>query len=628
MKDFDYNKYYAIGTVDVSYQGNSNGQINVCGYTDGSVFHQLSKQEAKELFPPRGRVFCYNLKRDYHNYQGELVQIEVVPNEKEGDNLDAFVWNFSELNVIGSKIQKIKGQIGSDGDYNYQILEQNGLLNPEEDIYFQSGNKIFHIEAKTTPRLLSYYNLEDFYTITTDTAASYIYDEAGLPVKSGEVDCTNDSQLVEWLFNKVLEGTDLSNLLNGDKETILGAAKVFLLRTKIDPKIIESRMERLSNLLVVYNITLQGLKNIANTPWLKATVDNAIRLYKDDYLTDIINDNKEKLAQIKKEHQEAIAAEQEYFDNEMKKIKDTLEINEKDYEDSLQKMYQRTEDAKKTLNITLSELDEKKLLLKDAEDTYNSIIEKKDDIIKEFSIIKEVLVDCRTPKTESSYTRKYDLEEISYTDTPLPMYRGINRNIENCLQEFYGTAKGANNIGELLLKYNALLVPDLKKLMTIITATGKCAYMTVYVSVAWKSFFDLWDNGLSHIVEKCYEQPEKMHYLVLRNINLTYLPNYLQPIFDMQMGLTSVFPGTQIEFPNNLRLLCTATADDVIPMTKDSLQYIGCLEKTEDLSKKEFRPIQNASEKLKGFLDPILLIKNSDSINNDVENHFEDYING
>ena len=58
MKEFDYNKYYAVGTVDVSYQGNNNGQIIVCGYSDGSRFVQLDKQQAKDLFHLKEEFFA------------------------------------------------------------------------------------------------------------------------------------------------------------------------------------------------------------------------------------------------------------------------------------------------------------------------------------------------------------------------------------------------------------------------------------------------------------------------------------------------------------------------------------------------------------------------------------------
>ena len=162
--------------------------------------------------------------------------------------------------------------------------------------------------------------------------------------------------------------------------------------------------------------------------------------------------------------------------------------------------------------------------------------------------------------------------------------------------------------------------------MSVIYATGRCRYITSYVSVSWKSFSDLWENGLVQIIDSCKRNPQDIHYLVLRNINLSYTPNYLQPLLDAQRGFVNTLPNSSEVYPANLKVLMTATEDDVIPLTKDSLQYIGCV------SKKDFTPTtiirKPKIEGLVGYLDAELLTSENPNIE-EVSRHncIEDYIN-
>ena len=105
-------------------------------------------------------------------------------------------------------------------------------------------------------------------------------------------------------------------------------------------------------------------------------------------------------------------------------------------------------------------------------------------------------------------------------------------------------------------------------------------YITEYVSAKWKSFDDLWNNGLAFIVNQCLEDTATMHFLLLQNINITYLPNILQPIVDLQKGIISRFPATNKKFPNKLRILCTVADEELIPMSESILKNVGCIDRT------------------------------------------------
>jgi hypothetical protein len=151
----------------------------------------------------------------------------------------------------------------------------------------------------------------------------------------------------------------------------------------------------------------------------------------------------------------------------------------------------------------------------------------------------------------------------------------------------------------------------------------KCRYSLEYVSATWKSFDDLWQNGLGQMVDECDKNGDVMHFLILQNINLTYLPNYMMPLIDIQRDITSTFPGTNIKFPDNLRIICTLVDDNVMPLAESCIKHIGCIDKTIE---KDFygRIIAPESTNI-GYLSPKLLKEEGKTLKN-VPNYYKKYL--
>lgn len=147
--------------------------------------------------------------------------------------------------------------------------------------------------------------------------------------------------------------------------------------------------------------------------------------------------------------------------------------------------------------------------------------------------------------------------------------------------------------------------------------------MTEYVSAKWASFDDLWNNGLAYIVGKSNEEPETIHFLLLQNINLSYLPNYLQPLADLQKGLITKFPATDIPLPKNFRILCTVAEDELITMPASVLKHFGCIDKAcqFDISSAMIM----ADDANLGYLTPEELIREGRQ-DFELHNMFEQYI--
>lgn len=158
-----------------------------------------------------------------------------------------------------------------------------------------------------------------------------------------------------------------------------------------------------------------------------------------------------------------------------------------------------------------------------------------------------------------------------------PALQPFRKNIESYLISSKAVMVSLDELITRLAKNNVILLPDVKTLNALMNATGKCKYVVEYVGVDWKSFKDLWGNGLASLVDSCYQNNTVIHFLVLRNINMSFVPTYLQPIFDMENGLLTFFPETHTKFPENLKILCTRASESVVPLTQNVLENFGCV---------------------------------------------------
>ena len=152
------------------------------------------------------------------------------------------------------------------------------------------------------------------------------------------------------------------------------------------------------------------------------------------------------------------------------------------------------------------------------------------------------------------------------------------------------------------------------------------SYSIQYVTPEWRSFSNVWNNGLNTMIHSCISNPDIIHYYILENINMSYLPCYLQPIVDISMGLRINFPNTEIIFPDNLRLLLTSTAEEGLPLAQQSIRYFGCLQNDDyTIDEKKENLYSNEKSDKTGYLKADML-KNMRSISPIPSNEYLSYI--
>ena len=625
MNSFDYTNNKIVGYVDIL--PNSNANIEVVGYCDfQNDFHKLSEAEIVDLFPPRGRVFAHNFANRHYDLKGQLACISVKPNEKEGDYLDNYIWDKSEdVYEFSYKISTVRGIINEDGENNYNVFVDNDLIESPIERFVSSENRIYHIKAESQERIVSYWN-EDSLDIILTRGKKFIAGYS-LPDYDGAIDITTDDQLIEWYINKILKKKWSEILKEQSFKHIEPYVKETLLSLKgLPSSVMESRMERLKHINLNFMLTLDELQTISDSPWLSNAIDKSIARYKKEYLKDILANNEEELSRINEEHQRQIENTQKELESILLAEKESHDQKVKELKLEENNIIEGIDNKKLDLEILEESIESKTNELSELKEKLASMEARKSSIVEDFAVIRDVLSLGGFSKTnnQESVSSTFAMEYIDNVDSESIMFQAYKKSLENNFKINNIPHGTSSTIGDLLAAYNILLVPDVAIAKSIVAAAQKCFFMTEYVSANWKSFDDMWNEGFGFVVEHCMDNKDIMHFLILQNINLTYLPNYLQPLIDLQNGSIEKFPKYGVSFPENMRVICTITEDEVIPLNEKCLKYIGCVD-PKGFDKEYYGKFTPAVDSKCGFLSASLLI-DARSKSKNVPNFYKDYL--
>ncbi len=601
---FEIENHRLVGYVDFlpgKQSGKYNASIVVLGFIDEQfVIHKFATSEAKKLFPPKGTVFAPNFDRNYKPQSGLFVSFyPQLAFDSSGDK-DKYIIYYEEcIDVVGKRLLVIPQFLTDDGGDNYLILDNNGIISSKEELFVKSGTRIYHYKpGKTIHRLLPWWHESNVDTLSYN-GRSIVINNGGNHPYDGQIDLTTDEQLITWFFDKVL-APKWDEIWEGGKfQDISSALREVFAGSNLPSSIIESRISRLITLSQTFNLESGKVKLIANSPWLRKSIEKTINENKASFFREYASEMSAEIDELEKKHREEIEQRREQLQREYNRLSAEhkekiikLEQKHAEYEAGIKDALSELESLQKELLLKQSETERIDALLKDA-------IERKEAIVKDFAVVRDVL-GINTLRTETSIrcttSEKSTVESMDLTNVAMPKYKAFNKAIDNNLK--HNNIKGVKPsvITGLLANYNVLLVPHSLLINIILYATGKCQYIIEPVEVSWKTFDDLWQNGLSEIVSMSFESPDMMHYLILQNINMSYLPTYMQPLINMENGLSCFFPHTQIPFPRNLKVLCTITDEEVIPLSKQCLSRIGCIDKNS---------IEETGNKSSPFMDEI-----------------------
>lgn len=622
MTEFDYNDNKVVGYVDFIFN-TSNAKIEVVGYTDWrNEFHRLTDKESIDLFPPKGKIFAYNFAERHYETRGTLVCISVMETKKDEDGYDAYVWNMSNgVDEYGSVVRKLKTEFTANGQYNYNILKENDLLNIERDTLVSSGGLVYLIKADAQDRLVPYWKESSLETLTVHGKLFV----TGHPKngEDGKIDITTDEQLLEWYLKNILKknwGEIFEQKTFRNVEPLLRDA--FSVSKGLDGLVVGSRIKRLTHINRAVTLSFEELNELKTLPWLRDSIEQSISIYKDAFLKDVEEEKAKELQEIRDRYDMEILVAKENVEKEKKDLERQTKETNKIFLSKQVEYEKLLNDKKFEADLIDETIQSKKKDISVLEESISRLEKRKDEIIDDFSVVREVLGANHAVRSIGVST-SFSMEDLQIAENATPVYQAYVKSIENTLKANHISHIHATKIGQLLIAFNTILVPDAAIAKVIITASMKCRYLVEYVSATWKSFTDLWENGLGYVVEECRKNKDLMHFLLLQNINLTYLPNYMMPLIDIQRGVISKFPNTGNPFPNNLRILCTITKDEVMPLSGDCLRYIGCVDKS--ISKEYFDKIIIPEDSGIGYLTPLVLADAHD-LAKDVSNYYKDYL--
>ena len=624
MTEFEYEENKVVGYVDFT-PGNPNAKIEVVGYVDWrNNFTQLKESEIQKLFPPFGKVFAHNFAEKFYDTKGTLVCISVIPNEKVGEGFYAFVWNKSGgVYEFGARVKRLKGSFTANGQYNYTLLQENNLLDVDHDTFVTSGGSIYLIKADSQERLISYWKDGSLNTITVN-GKLFVTDI----VKGGEdgkIDITTDEQLLEWYMKNVLKknwGQVFEEKTFRNVEPLLRDA--FAVSKGLDGLVLSSRIKRLTHINRAITLSFDQMKELKTLPWLKDSIEQSISALKNEYLKEVESEKANELQEIRERYEMEILVEKEKAEDSKKKLKEDIDGLSDEYKSKQAEQDKILQDKKIKADLIEESIKEKKKDLTSLEASIKRLEKRKDEIIEDFSIVKDVLGVNASTVYQDRLDKKNSVEDINLSDEPVPVYQAFIKSLENTLKANRLGHTSAAEIAHQLAFFRILLVPDVAIAKVIAVACMKCRYLLEYVSATWKSFDDLWQNGFGQIVDECNNNKNMLHFLFLENINLNYLPNYMMPLIDIQKNITSKIPGTDIIFPDNLRIICTMDNGEVMPLPANCLKHIGCVDKA--IEKDYYGRIEAPENTNIGYLTPQVLKGEKMSVKN-VPNYYAVYIN-
>ncbi len=616
MDTFDFEKYDVIGFVQKPGVNKDHSTITVMGIIDKSsdLYIPLKYSEKLALFPTKGCIFAYGMFTKHPDWTGECVRIEVKPNNstKVIKDRDDFIWNWSNIeSIFAEKAVKLKDSLGQNGEENHNLLQSAGVLGTEKTKFVISGENLY--EIKPSSRLASYWNLSDVRDNLLECNGHYFVYKGIEKTESGKIDLTSDSQLIDWYKKKILKKE--WSIIHESKsfEAVDDIVKGTLQKTNIPSNIYESRLSRITSMSHNIDLTFEELEDLGTSQWFKDAVQEAMDKSIERYIERLNDSRKDIIDKLRKEHSEEerkleeehllkMESEKERFNKVKQQLEDSLSLKKDtivDLDNTISKMTAEKDAILKKTKDNLASIEAE---IKSKKNELERIESRKDSLVEDFGVIHDVLSMCNI--SDAKKHTKPTIETIDVGDTDAyPAIQPFRKNLESYLIRSKAVMISLDELITRLAKNNVILLPDIKTLTSLMNATRKCRYLAEYVGVDWKSFEDLWDNGLESIVDSCFQHNSIIHYLVLRNINMSYVPVYLQPIFDMENGLLTFFPGTHTKFPENLKILCTRTSEMVIPITENALENFGCVAPIE-------REVNHTDENIRlipGYMTPSMM---------------------
>lgn len=508
-------------------------KIKVCGLisNDNSIL-KPTFDELKLLFPPSGFVFEYRFFNNYNFELGDIIEFwtdEIRSTRDDWDKIKIRNYN-PDIKYFGIESRKISGFKKNDLATNLNTItledKTDGSFFGIADKYIVG--KLRCKNEKVEPALhhrIQIWDLEDDNLISVDGKYRLIKEPQG---ESIILDCMDEKQLFEW-FRKLLKQIqpDYVDLLDKNRSWRTELPNLFSATDKEKLEADHIRLKRIEEKLELLELSRNDIKTLVDSSEnLKVVFEKNLNNHKDEF--------------------------KETYANELSQYRSEIEQQKKELDTEIKII----QNQKLTAESSLAELTKQ---ITDTETKLTEIKENKDRIIQDFSIIKEVLQgqnQCYNSIQENQNSfvveeiidkKSNRIETIEEFDEQLKFY--LSKNSIN--------PQFATKITNVISTQKAILVKDIKIGLSIVEATNNAKYIIQQVEPDWLHFKDFWDNGLGEIWNSAHNTPDKFHFLLLEDINMSALECYCRPLLDILSGVRKRIPYGQKPYPNNLKIIAT-----------------------------------------------------------------------
>lgn len=583
-------------------------KIEIIGFKE--QIHQdwsFEKKDIVEIFKPEGFVFEPSFKKNYSNYkEGDILILDTEFNKYVEDNE-----NWDHYKVKQNGIKK---------ELNYRVVKTNHLfINPFFiDLYYLSSIQNFDNSK------FYYFQYEGSFYGTFKIDKNKVVPQSGRIIKSfNEIElfqndkeiivlnrpnnnlssfaAETESQIQDWFKALIKESNH--PVLKAIKENPNWKVKVNDLVSK-DAEIDKHRLELAINELETIDLTLKELETLSSISYpVKEVIQKKYDVYKEEIKNDLYEEIKN-IELAKNEHLIKLNLEIEALENNKKNVLESLEtINT-----TQQKKIETNNQSLKNLQLEISV----------ANENLKYIEENKTRILRDFNIYNSISNNIE-PKAKPLKYHKYELSSKSRLQIEK---KNILNKIGNVLKSL-GYDADSNALKDLLFELNrnkCILSDSLELILSVIKSINNCTYYYTNVEINWLSFDKLIDAGLLKAFEDAYNNSDKLHFFIIRDINISSPECFARPLLDFHLNLIPSLGSIITEWPRNLKVIgiIQPFPEIGLPIIESTFKkWYGC----------KRNAIFKTSDSNYEILDNYLDINEFYSFESDIiENHLNEYL--
>lgn len=553
--EFDIDKNKVIGIVGHELSGRSTRIRILSVFDSNNKIKTLPEDEIRELFPPKGFIFEPGFFHNYNYKENDIISffIEELKNiDSENKDQHRLSTLKKQVNKYGIQARYINGVIIEKRtiDFSNASLKDN---NPTGNFYgiidkLVIGELRFQNE-KILPALYHRVKVWDINESSILKCNNSIITLHEKPQENFSVyDCMDNQQLFEW-FREGLKKVepDYVKLLDHKAKWRNEIPKLFSESNKEKYEVDKTRFKRLEEKIKYLDLSISDIKTlIEKSNSLKRVFNDVLETHKKEWETDY----KKQIEEYRKEFDK----QKKLLDSELMAIQNS----QKEKEAALNSLNKKIESSSKRLE---------------------SINKNKERILADFSIIKDVLsIESNTGKP-TKLSDSFILEDIKKPDDTTLFSSGENfvTEIKYQLNKHQLCPNFAKRLLDIFAIYKGIFIRDIELGIAFVNATNNARYIIQQVEPDWLHFGDFWNNGLGTIWQSAHKYPEKLHFLILEDINLSSPECYARPLFDIIKGIRNHIPYGKTAFPMNLKILAikASTTDPEIGLPLIEQTFAG-----------------------------------------------------